>query len=353
MVVIARLMTRRSAMLVAAIAFLTIVCLVVLVIKLRKERPEQISGLPAAAVKQAQERSDGASKANADTGRTISRVRAGGYYVAHDLTAYIGGLQATDNRPGSVELARAKSIGECGVFNIQPNYAADTVRQRQLFGHGDIAIVRKYATELEQRCANFQSSQPTSLADAGNLYSEAAQKGNLEAQAHLLNSEVLNSLANPSTDLLPLDHVRSSVLAILGSGDPDAIFELSGFFGPDSVLEGPAAGSEKAVAAWQLVACDIGLDCSANLLRSFCLNGGMYCGPGDLRQNMSQAQFTPADFEQVLALETAIYAALASGDIESLFSPQWRISETGFCPRVARAHALYSPSLIPVHMTSR
>jgi hypothetical protein len=249
-----------------------------------------------------------------------TRHGAGNFYAAKNLNAYISSLRAHDDQPGSIDLAQAKAIDECRALKVSPTFAADIVQQRKLIGHSDVAIVQKYADQLEERCLTFLGSQSISGAGDASLYSAAAEKGSLEAEAHLLKSQVLNSLVSPTAAALSLDSVQSSVVNIIGSGDPAAIFELSDLFGENSVLGGTASGSSKAVAAWQLVACDMGLDCSENLLRSYCLNGGIYCGSGDLRQNMQQTQFTPADFAQVVALESAIVSALNAGNVGSLFN---------------------------------
>jgi hypothetical protein len=83
-----------------------------------------------------------------------------------------------------------------------------------------------------------------------------------------------------------------------------------------------AAGTNTTAAAWKLVACDMGVDCSQGsaLLRQSCLNGGIYCGPGDLRTNMMNSEFSPENFAKVQQLEVLIYDALKSGNESTLFS---------------------------------
>jgi hypothetical protein len=72
-------------------------------------------------------------------------------------------------------------------------------------------------------------------------------------------------------------------------------------------------------AAWQLVACDLGLDCSADgaLMRQNCLHTGM-CLEGDFESALLR-QMPPRQWSRVQAQRQALREAIARGDRAGLF----------------------------------
>ena len=88
-----------------------------------------------------------------------------------------------------------------------------------------------------------------------------------------------------------MDYRRGLVERVQASRDPDAFVALSPAMGVaasgDVALVDTVAGTQASELAWQLAACDLGLDCSANgaLMTEYCANGGI-CAR-DARQDFS------------------------------------------------------------------
>lgn len=239
---------------------------------------------------------------------------------ADDVKTAIANLQTSGASNSDIELANAKAIDECRPIKNRPNYATEKVSQYEIAGAKHLDTVRWYASDLVKRCTNFVSSAVVSRAAEEEAYAKAAVAGSIEATARRLRNDVLLSTVG-GDDPLTADDFKPQLMSLLETGDPNAIFQLSDVLGEGSKLEGPAAGNAKTAAAWVLVACDMGLDCTygGSTLRQFCLNGGMYCGPGDLRQNMANSGFSPDDFSDITALERTIYAKVKSGNVSDLF----------------------------------
>ena len=247
------------------------------------------------------------------------------YGSADDLDAYIRDLQSTTLDKSAAPLAQAKAIEECFALTTSPDYAAGLVRQTKEIsfpGHDKIVpVIEAYANRLVQRCAKFVANNSFSRAKLEERYAQAADLGSTEAIAHRLNGDVAFSQMSPTGDSFTSDDILPIVRGLVASKDPGTIFVLSENFGEGMPLNGVAVGDRRAVAAWELVACDLGLDCSFGslILRLYCLNGGMYCGPGGLRANMLQQAFSPDDFTEVQRLERLIYSALKDGTSDALF----------------------------------
>jgi len=103
----------------------------------------------------------------------------------------------------------------------------------------------------------------------------SASQGNIAAEATLFSHEDVEALD-------PV-YVRELAARVLASRNPEAYLAISSGMGtrtsglpldPESV-----AGTEYATLAWQVAACRLGLDCSANapIVTQYCANGGV-CG---------------------------------------------------------------------------
>lgn len=256
--------------------------------------------------------------------RVVS-ARSANYSTATNLKAYIDSLKAEGAAEKDIQLANAKALDECGMLSFRPNFIAENVKYlkhlAETGGAPDVRLVEKYAAAFSQRCSNFpETRNQTALRE--QYYAQAAIAGSVEAKARqLVRGETMDGLSSTKQPLAP-DVMRSEVFQILGSGDAGAIFELSQMFGANSGFTGAAAGSFKTEAAWKLVACDMGLDCSENgpLLRQTCFQGFMFCSSGNLRENMRKSAFSPDDFQQIQILEEMIYKGLNTGNTSSLLN---------------------------------
>lgn len=262
---------------------------------------------------------------NADTPLRTRQSKTNAYSATRDLSAYIDSLQTDGSSEAEILTAKAKAMEECWMLSLRPNYAAEAIESRARITQENSTQFRQDIGRLSQRCSALISQGQVSLKNLKANYAKAARDGNAEAMAYQLSHAVFHDANSderaPPTATSPDFDPRQKILDILASGDPEAIFLLSGLFNENSRFRGKATGSAIAEAAWQLAACDFGLDCSENsyLLRQYCINAGAYCEPGDLRWHIRELRLAPAAYQRAVALETEIYAAIKSGNAASLF----------------------------------
>lgn len=247
-----------------------------------------------------------------------SSYSANNYLNAKNLDSYIDDLKKSDEK--NVSIAKAKAFEECRILAIRPNFVSELPEVAGSTNQKNTILLKKYGSEFTNRCADLVQHEPISRKIVEESYNKAASDGSLEAMAYQLKKEVSDVYGNPSPDASRIDGLHEKLIDLVSVGDPSTIFSLSELFGDNSKFSGPATGSNIAVAAWQLAACDMGLDCSesSTLLRNFCF-GGMYCEAGDLRTNMRNVAFSPFDFEKVLQLEKEIYGDIKNGAVKKLF----------------------------------
>ncbi|MGO3127320.1 MAG: hypothetical protein ACTIJY_04535 [Luteimonas sp.] len=133
------------------------------------------------------------------------------------------------------------------------------------------------------RCGRFVPDDAPTFMQLVERRQDAAEAGSLAAEAALL------AMGTPLQD--DMDYRRDLVERVQASRDPEAFVALSPAMGVaasgDAALADTVAGTQASELAWQLAACDLGLDCSANgaLMTEYCANGGI-CAR-DARQDFS------------------------------------------------------------------
>lgn len=133
------------------------------------------------------------------------------------------------------------------------------------------------------RCGRFVPGDAPTFVQLVERRQDAAEAGSLAAEAALL------AMGAPLQD--DMDYRRGLVERVQASRDPEAFVALSPAMGVaasgDAALTDTVAGTQASELAWQLAACDLGLDCSANgaLMTEYCANGGI-CAR-DARQDFS------------------------------------------------------------------
>ncbi|QBB71596.1 hypothetical protein ELE36_15210 [Pseudolysobacter antarcticus] len=265
------------------------------------------------------------AQANTLSPMKVRQNKANAYSATRDLSAYIDKLQTDGSSEDEILTTKARAMEECFLFAIRPNYAAEAIESRARITQENSAQFREYIATLSQRCSALIQKEQVSLKTVRSNYAKAASEGNAEAMAYQLSRAVLldvssDDASSPATTTPSVD-LRQKIIDIVNSGDPSAIFLLSGLFNENSLFRGKAVGSAVAEAAWQLAACDLGLDCSENsvLLRGYCINGGVYCESGDLRWHIRELTLAPVMYQRAVVLEAEIYAAIQSGNASSLF----------------------------------
>ncbi|VXA92285.1 conserved hypothetical protein [Luteimonas sp. 9C] len=123
------------------------------------------------------------------------------------------------------------------------------------------------------RCGRFVPQDAPTFVQLVEQRQDAAEAGSLAAEAALL------AMGAPLQD--DMDYRRGLVERVQASRDPDAFVALSPAMGVaasgDVALADTVAGTQASELAWQLAACDLGLDCSADgaLMTEYCANGGI------------------------------------------------------------------------------
>ncbi|CAD7713427.1 hypothetical protein LMG31886_05990 [Xanthomonas hydrangeae] len=161
----------------------------------------------------------------------------------------------------------------CAPYAASPaGYAADSEWIAAQHTPGVVAM-HAARERVAQRCAGFAPSDGVSPQLVAQQRQAAARAGNLAAEAALL------ALGEP-LQTSPT-YKRALVQRVLASRDPEAYLALAPAMGArangDDSLQGYVAGDQFAELAWQVAACRLGLDCSAEstLVTSYCANAGI------------------------------------------------------------------------------
>ncbi|MEA9581156.1 hypothetical protein VC218_20360 [Xanthomonas nasturtii] len=161
----------------------------------------------------------------------------------------------------------------CAPYADSPaGYAADSdwIAAHQTPG---VAAMHAARDRVAQRCSGFAPSDGLSPRLVAQQRLRAARGGSLAAEAALL------ALGEP-LQATPT-YKRALVQRVLASRDPEAYLALAPAMGArasgDDSLQGYVAGDQFAELAWQVAACRLGLDCSADstLVTSYCANAGI------------------------------------------------------------------------------
>jgi enoyl-CoA hydratase/carnithine racemase len=161
----------------------------------------------------------------------------------------------------------------CAPYAASPSgYAADSAWIAAQHTPGVVAM-HAARERVAQRCAGFAPTDGLSPRVVAQQRQAAARAGSLAAEAAMLAlGEPLH--ASPG-------YKRTLVQRVLASRDPEAYLALAPAMGArasgDDSLQGYVAGDQFAELAWQVAACRLGLDCSADstLVTSYCANAGI------------------------------------------------------------------------------
>lgn len=197
-----------------------------------------------------------------------------GFEYAHDLYAYANALTPAV-RAGDPEATwmLSRVYEYCSAYAMAPaDYARDTqaIRDLRLRTSGPMVAARIRASV---RCARFVPRDGLSHAAVLAITHDAARAGSLAAEAALL------ALGAP---LDTGDEYRHGLVErVQRSRDPESFIALSPAMGirasGERAFLGQVAGTQLAELAWQVAACELGMDCRADsaLMTSLCANGGI------------------------------------------------------------------------------
>lgn len=249
-----------------------------------------------------------ASSVTAKAGTKTSSLRQR-FEQSRDLFALVQEAKAAaDGGDPTAKTVIADAMYECIDVILPPNSR-----------HGGVYLVEKQHPELkgyvdallavdQARCGRFTKSDIGSLNAVLDEYASAAKAGSAKAMAmHLTYS---NLAAIPDQEL------AGDIQTIVSSGDPDAIGALSNLMGLRAEDRASVFGSQSGSAmhqyAWQLAACQMGMNCGPGsaLLRGYCLNGGM-CGATSIDQVISTFLTSPAEYRTAVAESQQIVKSLS------------------------------------------
>jgi len=225
----------------------------------------------------------------------------------------------------------AKALESCLFANsINEDLASYSAKQRRQFlatipvadPNGAQRIAAYDNVDDATRCLRFRGTK-IALKEIDDLYLAAAQQGDARAQAKLLAADIQhNNQANPRDDagqpsrIAPEDLAR--LVAILDTGDPEAILTVGGLMAQSPIKEQLRVGpNEEApeptafIGAWNLVACDMGLECGAQHrdLQQACAFAS-YCGAGHFEEHYQTFVASPFVFQQAQRYRALIHSAL-------------------------------------------
>jgi hypothetical protein len=274
---------------------------------------------------------------------------AGEFRSTRDLKAFAEALAARKTQlTGDERYHLAKALESCLFANsVNEDLASYSAKQRRQFvaslPAGDPNAAQRLAAydsvDDASRCLRFHGAK-IAPREIDELFAAAAQMGDARAQARLLTAEIQRNLnAQPRDEsgapsrIAPDDLAR--IVAILETGDPEAVLSVGGMLAQSPLKEqlrvGPSGEMPEPTAfigAWQLVACDLGLDCGAQHrdLQQACAFAA-YCGAGHFEEHYQTFVASPFVYQQAQRYRALIHGAMQSRD--------W--AQIGLGPKLAAA----------------
>ncbi|HET6546190.1 MAG TPA: hypothetical protein VFG55_05520 [Rhodanobacteraceae bacterium] len=250
----------------------------------------------------------------APAGSTLALV--GHFEAADDLDGLVADLSArADEGEAAAMTLIATSIEECMRLRGNPGYADDLrdIRDRQMQLRGTAPIPLEFIDRYRSRCRNLALDPNATPLRARRLREQAAKLGDPLALAGRVAEH---------GDTMTDEALKQALMTIVASGNPYALAALAPELAVTNRLGTYSGGVEDAL-AWQLVACDLGMDCSPTsfVVRQACLVGA-HCAFADFRSLVQNFLAAPASFRRILFLEQEILAILRSGNLQALFAPE-------------------------------
>jgi hypothetical protein len=176
---------------------------------------------------------------------------------------------------------------------------------------------------LADRCSGFTPDQLTPAAVSAAM-AEAARVGDPAARAAQARSDINARIAAAARDRKQYNLTESDLAALqdsIKSRDPEAMRQIADFgtlwnradglrVGPDQSM--PSAGAWRA--AWQMLACEGGLDCGADHrdVTTACAMEGA-CGAPNYQAYLQQFAQSPYQFQETQRFQALIRSAIEQG----------------------------------------
>jgi hypothetical protein len=255
---------------------------------------------------------------------------------ARDLKAYVDALLARRTQLTADERFHlAKALESCLFANsVSEDLASYGAKQRKQFlagiAQGDPNAAARIAAydsvDDVSRCLRFQGVR-IAQRDIDDMYEASAQMGDPRAQAKLIASEITRQLQShaqgenaPPPKLSSDDVVR--IVSILETRDPEAILTIGSLLSQAPLNQqihigpnGEIPETSAFIGAWNLVACDLGLECSAQHreLQQACAFAS-YCGAGTFEEHYQTFMVSPYVAQLAQRYRAMIDSAMDSHD---------------------------------------
>ncbi|HXZ48878.1 MAG TPA: hypothetical protein VEG27_07635 [Usitatibacter sp.] len=251
---------------------------------------------------------------------------------ARDLKAFVDRLMAhKDSLTGDERYLLAKALEECQfATSLTEDITSYAAKQRRQFlaslpqndPNNAKRIAAYEAVDNTQRCARFQGAN-ISPKDIQDLLQQAAQEGDVRAQARLLVAELNKNLAagqraDPAQAPSVSTDDISRIIGLLETRDPEAMIIVGQFLaqsaiasqlhiGPNGEVPEPSAF----LGAFSLVACDFGPDCTSlsSEPQLACAYGG-YCSSASFEELYQNFLASPWAYAQAVRYRGIIHTAI-------------------------------------------
>jgi hypothetical protein len=176
---------------------------------------------------------------------------------------------------------------------------------------------------LADRCQGFSESQLTPAAINAAM-AEAARMGDPAAKAAQSRSDINNRIAAAARQRQQYALTESDLSSLqdaIRSRDPEALRQLGDFGALWNRADGLRVGPEQSMpaggawrAAWQMMACDGGLDCGSehrDVMTACALEGA--CGAPNYQAYLQQFAQSPYQYQETLRYQELIRSAIEQG----------------------------------------
>lgn len=179
------------------------------------------------------------------------------------------------------------------------------------------SIGLRHWEQLQQRCSGFITSDQISQEQLNSMLVTAAEGGHRAARLEVIIDALIQQkeLVNPAG-------LQSLITEIISTQDQSALLHLPDLMGLDAVaFLSPYSGTDLDQAAWTLVSCDLGLDCSSNhpVLKTGCMLAGTWCRYPSIEALYAAEGFPPNIFERMKQRHREILSLIHQGDYQALF----------------------------------
>jgi hypothetical protein len=255
---------------------------------------------------------------------------------SRDLKAYVDALLARRTQLTADERFHlAKALESCLFANsVSEDLASYGTKQRRQFMAGipqsdpnAAARIAAYdSADDVSRCLRFQGVK-ISPREIDDMYQASAQMGDARAQAKLIASEITKQLQSHARDenapppKLSAEDV-AHIVSILETRDPEAILTIGSLLAQAPLNQqirigpnGEIPETSAFIGAWNLVACDLGLECTAQHreLQQACAFAS-YCGAGHFEEHYQTFMASPYVYQLAQRYRAMILTAMDSHD---------------------------------------